>query len=71
MMNEQTIKARQAEMSYRIVKLLKPGQVAEQDGVKVTFDGRFYSVSTGKGKRAKQMTSLDAEHAATIFAFGF
>jgi hypothetical protein len=77
MMNEQTIKARQAEMAVRIVTLLQPGQSATQDGVTVTREdmpGRvWFSVSQGKGKgkKAQQTSRLGVEQAATIFAFGF
>ena len=75
MMNEATLKARQAEMSLRIVKLLDVGQSATQDGVTVTREDmpgrKWYSVSQGKGKKARTMSRLDADQAATIFAFGF
>lgn len=75
MMNEVKIKQLQAEMSTRIVKLLQPGQSATQDGVTVTREDRadvaWFSVSQGKGKKARTMSRLDADQAATIFAFGF
>jgi hypothetical protein len=75
MMNEATLKARQAEMSLRIVKLLEPGQSAMQDGVTVAREDRadvsWFSVSQGKGKKARTMSRLDAEQAAAVFAFGF
>lgn len=75
MMNEAKVKQLQAEMSLRIVKLLEPGQSATQDGVTCTRENRadvvWFSVSQGKGKKARTMSRLDLEQAAAVFAFGF
>lgn len=75
MMDEAKVKQLQAEMAIRFVKLLQPGQSITQDGVTCTRENRadvaWFCVSQGKGKKARAMSRLDLEQAATIFAFGF